>query len=128
MDAETMKKRTMKFALDVIAYAEKLPHTFAARTLGGQLIRAATSVASNDRASRRAKSDEDFLYKLKIVEEEVDESECWLEMLVTSKIAENAEGRRLFREAGELTAIISAAVLSTKARVARSKSFAKSGT
>ena len=125
MNAEEMKKRTMKFALDVIAFVATLPNTFASRTIGGQLIRSATSVASNYRASRRAKSDDDFLYKMKIVEEEVDESECWLEMLVTSKIAATPTALRLLREAGELTAIVSASVVSTKARMARDKSFAK---
>ena len=39
-----------------------------------QLIRCSSSVGANYRASQRAKSTADFINKLKIVEEEADES------------------------------------------------------
>ncbi len=42
--------------------------------MGDQLLRAATSVGANYRAVRRARSGADFIAKLKIVEEECDES------------------------------------------------------
>ena len=53
-----------------------------------QLIRSSSSVGANYRASQRAKSTADFIYKLKIVEEEIDESIYWLEMF-KSILSEN---------------------------------------
>ncbi len=76
------------------------------KVLGSQLLRSATSVGANYRAVCRAKSRADFISKLGIVEEEIDESSYWLELLVESKAIEEAKVLHLIREANELTAII----------------------
>jgi len=46
-----------------------------------QLIRCSSSVGANFRAVSRAKSKADFINKLKIVEEEADESQFFLELI-----------------------------------------------
>lgn len=46
-----------------------------------QLIRSAGSVGANYRASVRARSSADFIYKIEIVLEEADESHYWLEVV-----------------------------------------------
>src|SRR5688572_6632276 len=81
MDSEEMKKRTKMFAINVAKLTEKVPDTAINRVYKGQVIRSSSSVAANYRASRRAKSKADFTNKLKIVEEELDESLFFLEML-----------------------------------------------
>src|SRR5947207_2524121 len=81
MDAEEFKRRTMKFALDVIQLQGILPPKPASHVLGGQLLRSATSVGANYRSACRAKSAADFLHKMAIVEEEADESAYWLELI-----------------------------------------------
>ena len=58
------------------------------RAYGNQLIRSASSVGANYRATRRAKSNADFINKFKIVEEELDESLFFLEMINLIKIKE----------------------------------------
>ena len=57
-----------------------------ARTLGKRLLRSGTSVGANYRAVCRAKSTADFLNKLRIVEEECDESLFWMELLVENNL------------------------------------------
>jgi len=84
--AESLRKRTKKFAIDVIKMYRKLPATEDARIVGRQLIRAATSVASNYRAACRARSDKEFYAKLSIVVEEADETLFWMEILKESGI------------------------------------------
>ena len=54
-----------------------------------QLIRCSSSVGANYRASQRAKSTADFINKLKIVEEEADESHYFLELLLDISNIEN---------------------------------------
>lgn len=61
---------------------DKLPNTISGRAIGAQIVRSGTSPgAKNYRAACRAKSDKDFVNKLKIVEEELDETEYWIEII-----------------------------------------------
>jgi four helix bundle protein len=100
-----LKPRTKKFALDVILFSRKLPRGDEFMVIKRQLIRSATSVAANYRATQRAKSKADFINKMGTVEEEADESLFWLECLTELATAEHAELKRLLKEANELTAI-----------------------
>jgi four helix bundle protein len=79
--AEQLKKRTQEFGISIIRLMQRLPDHGTARIVGPQLIRCGTSVGANFRAACRARSHADFIAKLKIVEEECDESIYWLEIL-----------------------------------------------
>ena len=74
MENENLKRRTRKFALDMVKLVEKLPKDQVGRVLGGQLLKSGTSVGANYRAVCRAKSTADFISKFGTVEEEADES------------------------------------------------------
>jgi four helix bundle protein len=82
MNAEQMKQRTKAFAIDTAQFILSLNYTVVNKAYSNQLIRCSSSVAANYRAVRRAKSKADFINKLKIVEEELDESLCFLELLL----------------------------------------------
>jgi four helix bundle protein len=102
---QDLKARTKKFALDVIRFCRTLPRGEEFTIIRRQLIRAATSVAANYRATQRAKSKPDFISKLATVEEEADESLFWLETLKELATRPNLELERLLHEADELVAI-----------------------
>ncbi len=70
----------------IIKLVEALPNTIAGRNIGNQIFRSGTSVASNYRASCRARSKVEFIAKLGIVEEEADETVFWLEIIIESKL------------------------------------------
>ena len=82
MDEDELKRRTKRFALRVIKLVAALPKTVVGRAIGNQLVRAGTSVGSNNRASCRARSKAEFIARLGVVEEEADESEYWMELIV----------------------------------------------
>src|SRR5436190_496948 len=84
---DDLKKRTKKFALDIIALVQDLPEDWVTSVLGRQLLRAGTSVGANYRAACRAKSPADFISKMGTVEEEADESGYWLELIVEAGLA-----------------------------------------
>jgi four helix bundle protein len=107
---EEMKKRTKKFALDIVDFVSKLPKSQTAYVLGHQLLRSGTSVGANYRASCRAKSKADFISKTSIVEEEADETGYWLELLIESGISKGDEINSLLDEANQLTAIMVASL------------------
>jgi four helix bundle protein len=110
MNQEEMKQRTKLFALGVIRLVESLPKERTAEVLGRQLLRSGTSVGSNYRSACRAKSISDFISKIGIVEEEVDESLYWMELLREAGIEVGINMKALMREAGELLAITVASI------------------
>jgi four helix bundle protein len=106
MTREEMKSRTKEYANRVVRVCAALPNNWIAQTLGKQLLRSGTSVGANYRAVCRAKSNSDFVNKLRIVEEECDESLFWMELLVDNNLVKAARLRNLMKEADELLAII----------------------
>lgn len=104
--AEDFKKRTKSFALRVIKLFRALPNTPDAQILGKQLLRAATSVAANYRATCRARSKAEFVAKSGVVLEEADEAQFWLEMLEESEIVAANRLIEIKKEVAELTAIL----------------------
>jgi four helix bundle protein len=53
---------------------DSLPISVSGKAIAGQIVRSGTSPDANYRAACIAKSDKDFINKLKIVEEELDET------------------------------------------------------
>lgn len=100
-----------------------LPRSIVSRIITDQIIRASTSVAANYRAACRAKSDSDFLFKIKIVEEEADETLFWLEIIVLLELIRRKRLESLIKEAEELLKIFSASAIT-----ARNKARKKFGT
>ena len=103
--AEEIQKRTKKFAIRVILMYKELPKTDDARIIGRQLLKAATSVASNYKAACRARSDNEFYSKLSIVVEEAVESVFWMEILEESNIFKL--DKELYNEANEILSVMS---------------------
>ena len=118
MTAEEMKQRTKAFALRVIRLVQALPRTEVARTVGGQLLRSGTSVGANYRSACRAKSRPDFVHKLKIVEEECDESLYWMELLVEGELIPAGRLQALQQEGSEILSIVVASLRTARLRAA----------
>jgi len=91
--------------LRVIRLCQSLPNDRTANVITRQLIRCGTSVGANYRAACRARSQADFVAKLKIVEEECDEAAYWMELLVESELVPAHLLQGLRQEADELLAI-----------------------
>ena len=81
MKGENIRDRTMKFAIRVVTMAAAMPKGYSSQALSHQIIRSVTSVGANYRAACRSKSRSDFINKLKMVEEELDETIYWLELI-----------------------------------------------
>jgi four helix bundle protein len=111
MTREEMTARTKAYANRVVRLCQALPNNWLAKTLGGQLLRSGTSVGANYRAVCRAKSKADFINKIRVVEEECDESLFWMEILVDNKLVEESRLQNLMREGNEILSIV---VASTK--------------
>src|ERR1700689_3628674 len=86
MTRDEMKRRTKDYANRIVKLCSVLQGGWIAQTLGKQLLRSGTSVGANYRAVCRAKSNADFINKLRVVEEECDESLFWMELLAENKL------------------------------------------
>jgi four helix bundle protein len=103
---EDLRSRTKKYALRIIRLFRALPRRDAvAGVLGKQLLRSATSVAAHYREACRAKSDLDFISKLEGAQQELDESELWLELLGDAGVIKPTLIAPLLQETNELIAI-----------------------
>lgn len=114
---QDLKARTKKFTLDCLGLCSKMPKSREFDSIVRQLIRSSSSVGANYRAANRAKSDRDFINKLKIVEEEADESMFWLEILLEIDANNSEEIKKLIKESDELVAITVASIKTARKRL-----------
>jgi four helix bundle protein len=115
MDKIELKRRTQRFAINVIKFIEQLPTSRSLNVLCNQLLRSSSSVGANYRSACKGKSTADFINKIIIVEEEADESVYWLELMEESGLDNSQELIVLKKEADELTAIFTAIGKTAKA-------------
>ncbi|MBE7474548.1 MAG: four helix bundle protein [Anaerolineae bacterium] len=116
MNEEEFKRRTKQLGLRVIKVVEALPRGLAAEIIGKQLLRAATSIGANYRADCRAKSVPDIINKLKIVEEESDETLYWLEILCEANLIPQTRLADLMSETNEVLAMTVASIKTLRQR------------
>ncbi|MEY8591333.1 four helix bundle protein [Butyricimonas hominis] len=110
MNSAEFQNKTKKLGLGVIRFVEVLPQNNASRVIINQILRCALSVGANYRAVCRAKSGKDFIHKMKIVEEECDETIYWLEIIEESGLAKVEPIAPLRKEAREILAMIVASI------------------
>ena len=79
--SKELLNRTKHFSLSIINLVEKIDYSISKKIVITQLVRSGTSVGANYRAVCRARSDKEFISKLNIVLEEIDECCFWLEII-----------------------------------------------
>jgi four helix bundle protein len=116
MDEKTFKTRTKKLAVAIIQEVDKLPRSLATDVIGKQIIRSGTSIGANYRAACRSKSTPDMINKLKIVEEESDETMYWLEILVEAGLVSQEHITDIYKETNEIVAMTVASIKTLRNR------------
>ena len=107
---EEFIKRFRQFAIDTAVLINDFPKNNINNPYCAQLIRSSSSSGANYRASQRGKSPADFINKLKIVEEELDESIFFLDLLHFFNSPFIVRIDKLLKEADELLAITVASI------------------
>jgi four helix bundle protein len=91
-----------------------LPENLLGRTIGGQLLRAGTSVGANYRKAFRGRSKAEFIANLGTVEEEADESAFWMALIIESELMKKHLVEDLLQEANEITKIMAKSRITAK--------------
>jgi four helix bundle protein len=121
MTAEELKKRFKDWAVEAVLFTRHLPDPPEFKTVRNQMVRSAPSAAANYRAACRRKSGKDFINKLKIVEEELDETMFWLEFAVALSAALRPLVVPIYKEADELLSITVASIGTARKNLKKSK-------
>jgi four helix bundle protein len=96
------KKRTKLLAINIAKFCKSLPYDDVVKHYIAQIIRSSASVGANYRAACRAKSKADFINKMRIVEEETDETMYFLELIYEFNTDKKVIIKELYGEANEI--------------------------
>ena len=102
-DNTALMTRFKKWCYTCLDVVKSLENNNENRVIINQVVRSATGSYMNYRTVNRAKSNADMINKLKIVEEETDESIGWLEMIQDRN---NINTSAVRKEADELLRIV----------------------
>ena len=91
-----------------------MPNTISGNAIAKQIVRSGTSPAANYRAACLGKSDKDFLNKLKMVEEELDKTAYWLELIMELELVKPELLQDLHHENKELVSIIVKSIITMR--------------
>ncbi|SER74190.1 four helix bundle protein [Pedobacter rhizosphaerae] len=114
MNSDILKQRTKAYSVSIGQLIIALPFNVINKNYSNQLVRCSSSVGANYRAACRAKSTADFINKLKIVEEELDESMFFLELLEEFNPDKKDVIQQNWKEANELLSIIVASIITLR--------------
>lgn len=102
---EDLRERTKRFALRIIRVYGALPQETVAQVIGKQVLRSGTSVGANFREAYRARSNSEFVAKLGVCLQELEETTYWLELLCDAEILTQTQLAELLDECNQLIAI-----------------------
>ena len=117
MDKIDLQERMINFAVRIIKMVDSMPNSISSMAIARQIVRSGTSPSANYRAACIAKSDKDFVNKLKIVEEELDETSHWLTLIMRSEMMKPSRIQPLHQECCELLSIIVKSIVTAKNRI-----------
>jgi four helix bundle protein len=109
-----LRERTKAFALRIARVYSSLPKTSLAQVLGRQALRSGTSVGAQYREACRARSTAEFVSKIEVGLQELEETAYWLELLSDSGVMPAKRLAALRKEADELIAILASSAMTAK--------------
>ena len=109
-----LKSRTKQFALRIIRLYSALPKRTVAQVIGKQLLRAGTLVGAHYREGIHSRSNAEFISKIEVGIQELEETRYWMELIVESKLMKQDKINDLIKEATELIAILTTCVKNVK--------------
>jgi four helix bundle protein len=117
MTEDELKERFKAFSIRIINMVDSMPNTISGRAIASQVVRSGTSPSANYRAACIGKSGKDFINKLKMVEEELDETGHWIDIIMSTGMLPENRMKELYQESQELLKITTSSILTMKQRL-----------
>jgi len=121
--AEDMLLRTKAFALRIIHLHTALPKTVVAATIGKQLLRSGMSVGAHYREAQRARTPAEFLSKIEVAQQELDETTYWLELIIEAQLMPSSRLTELVDESDQLQRVLSTIARKRRSSASDSSAF-----
>ncbi len=111
-----IRDRVFQYALRAIKLyrATQARRDPAARTLGKQYLRSATSIGANIEEAQSGESRADFIHKYCIAQKEARESLYWLRLISDSGVLRKTQLDPLIMETNEIVSVITAIIVRAK--------------
>ena len=109
-----LRVRTKRYALRIIRLYTTLGKGGEAQVMGHQMLRSGTSVGAHYREACRARSRAEFVSKMEVGLQELDETGYWMELLVESGTVPARKLAALLDETRQLIAIFVASIKTSK--------------
>ena len=113
---EQFKGRVYRFALDIIAFVERLPKGQVSTIIGDQLLRSATSIGANVVEAQGAASRKDYANFFTHALKSANETKFWLGLLRDSNKSEREATDTLLAEVTEIANILAASILTLRGK------------
>ncbi|MEM0966816.1 MAG: four helix bundle protein [Verrucomicrobiota bacterium] len=115
-----LKKRLLKFSINVIQLTDEMTSSRAGNHVASQLLRSGTSAFPNHGEAQAAESRRDFIHKLRICLKELRETSRWLQLIKEVPLTENDRLLDdLVREVDELTRIFVTSIRTAERRTGK---------
>lgn len=96
-----LRDRLKVFACNILELSSEFPENPRSRVLNYQLTKSGTSMYANFRAALRGKSKAEFYSKLCISVEEADETEMWIDLIISTLLINDERLKLLHAESIE---------------------------
>ncbi|MBC8273353.1 MAG: four helix bundle protein [Chloroflexi bacterium] len=113
---DEFNERVYRFALDVIAFVERLPKGQVSGIISDQLLRSATSIGANVVEAQGASSRKDYTNFFTYALKSANETKFSLSLLRDSGKAERKATDKLPKEVTELANILASSILTLKSK------------
>ena len=109
-----IQKRIYNWVIELINFADKLPHDQSFRIIVNQLLRSGTSVGANYIESQAGSSRRDFTNFLLISLKSANESRYWLKLLRDAKKINSDELSNIINEIEEISKMLGASIVTLR--------------
>jgi four helix bundle protein len=113
---DEFQARVYRFALDVIAFVDRLPVEQTSRIITDQLLRSTTSIGANVIEAQAASSRKDYTNFFAYALKSANECKFWLGLLRDSGRGDKESVNKLLREATEIANVLASSILTLKGK------------
>lgn len=122
---EDIQERLTGLAISALNFCKAMPRSPMGIHVSGQLMRCATSPASNYAEARVSESRRDFVHKLGIVLKELNQSRMWFRFVVETGLLPQAMLRAVQTECDELCKIVYSSRRTAASRLANTVRYGR---
>lgn len=114
MSNSILREKSKQFAIDIISVCREMRKNKIEYSLVDQLLRSGTSIGANIHEAQFAQGTKDFISKFEIALKECNESDYWLEILLSTNSISQSKCIKLRSECDEIRKMLISSVTTLK--------------